>query len=67
MKFYNLGDKSFETDFRKHVLSKKTKWAIPTTKTIQGVDVKFSSFYVALESWQTAQTPPWKVPPPIEK
>ena len=29
MKFYNLGDKSFETDLRKHVfVVHKTKWAL---------------------------------------
>ena len=30
--------------------------------TIQGVDVKFLSFDMALENWQTAQMPPGKSP-----
>ena len=30
--------------------------------TIQGADVKFSSFDMALENWQTAQMPPGKSP-----
>ena len=58
---------TFETNLRE-ILETRIPYA-PTEQlsmgkfeniTIQGVDVKFSSFDMALENWQTAQMPPGK-------
>ena len=52
---YNLADKSFEIGFKKHMLFIKQYELFQKKIPINGgVDVKFSLFYVAWESWQTA-------------
>ena len=50
---YNLADKSFEIGFKKHMLYIK-QYEFSQKIPYMGVDVKFSLFYVAWESWQTA-------------
>ena len=57
---YNLADKSFEIGFKKHMLFIK-RYELFQNDTHKwggggggGEDVKFSLFYVAWESWQTA-------------
>ena len=51
---YNLADKSFEIGFKKHMLFIKQYELFQKIPINGGVDVKFSLFYVAWESWQTA-------------
>ena len=50
---YNLADKSCEIGFRKHMLFIKQYELLQKNTHTMGVDVKFSLFYVAWESWQT--------------
>ena len=54
---YNLADKSFEIGFRKHMLFIKQYEFLQKNTHTWRVDVKFSLFYVAWESWQTAHYP----------
>ena len=51
---YNLADKSSEIGFRKHMLFIKQYELLQKKYPYMGVDVKFSLFNVAWESWQTA-------------
>ena len=51
---YNLAGKSFEIGFKKHMLFMKQYELFQKKNHKWGVDVKFSLFYVAWESWQTA-------------
>ena len=51
---YNLTDKSFEIGFRKHMLFIKQYELFAKKYPYMGMGVKFSLFYVAWESWQTA-------------
>ena len=51
---YNLADKSFEIGFKKHMLFIKQYELFQKNTRKWGLDVKFSLFYVAWESWQTA-------------
>ena len=51
---YNLAGKSFEIGFKKHMLFIKQYELFQKTTYKWGVDVKFSLFYVAWESFQTA-------------
>ena len=50
---YDLADKRFEIGSRKHMFIKEYE-LLQKKYPYMGVDVKFSLFYVAWESWQTA-------------
>ena len=59
--FEEISEKFLKQEFHMHQLNSCQMGKFEKI-TIQGIDVKFSSFDMALENWQTAQMPPGKSP-----
>ena len=65
MKFYCLGGKSFEADFKNHMLSTKHDGLFQKKITIQGRDGrKVFIVLCTLRKLANSPNPPWKKAPP---